>query len=212
MFMRKLLFMLLLSFVVTNLVAQNVVYSNLKNFLANEGDTVAALKVEKRTKNNILMTGGADYKISVGGSDQNSMCKYLKKRCYAVQVDTSLYVNCKKLRYKKFRFGTWYAPAIQLNDTIYFSAIPVGQAAAGSDATMDVMLGGQFGDAIAASALVSKRVFYEIDPQTGKVHFLNKEKMMSLLAKHPDWQKAYADENSESAKVTEKYLLMLKAE
>lgn len=210
--MKKLLFVLLLSFVIPDIAAQNIIYSNLKNFLANEGDTVAILKVEKRTKNNILMTGGADYKISVGGSDKQPMCKYLKKRCYAVQVDTSLYVNCKKLRYKKFRFGAWYAPAISVNGTIYFSAIPLGSVAAGPDATMDVMLGGQFGDAIAASALIFKRVFYEIDPETGRIDFVDKDRMLSLLSKHPDWQKAYADENSESAKVTEKYLLKLKAE
>ena len=92
--MKKLCFLLLMSWVVMDVTAQNVVYSNLKGLLACEGDTVASLKVEKRTKNHILMTGGADYKISAGPDD--SMCKYLKSRCYAVQADTSLYVNCKR--------------------------------------------------------------------------------------------------------------------
>lgn len=209
MFIKKLLLVLVLGFVVADVTAQNIVYANLKEFLANEGDTVPSLKVEKRTKNNIVMTGGADYKISAGSDD--SMCKYLRKRCYAVQADTSLYINCKKLRYKKFRFGNWYAPAFQVNGKIYFSAIPVGSVAAGADATMDVMLGGTFGDALAASALVSKRVFYEIDPETSKIDFVGKDKMLSLLASHPDWQQAYTDENSESAKVTVKYLLKLQA-
>ena len=177
--MKKLCFLLLMSWVVMDVTAQNVVYSNLKGLLSCEGDTVASLKVEKRTKNHILMTGGADYKISAGPDD--SMCKYLKSRCYAVQADTSLYVNCKRLRYKKFRFGGWYAPALRIGDHIYFSAIPLGSVAAGSDATMDVMLGGQFGDAIAASALISKRVYYEIDPETNKVGFVGKERMEELL-------------------------------
>ena len=132
--MKKLCFLLLMSWVVMDVTAQNVVYSNLKGLLACEGDTVASLKVEKRTKNHILMTGGADYKISAGPDD--SMCKYLKSRCYAVQADTSLYVNCKRLRYKKFRFGGWYAPALRIGNHIYFSAIPLGSVAAGSDATM----------------------------------------------------------------------------
>ena len=176
--MKKLCFLLLMSWVVMDVTAQNVVYSNLKGLLACEGDTVASLKVEKRTKNHILMTGGADYKISAGPDD--SMCKYLKSRCYAVQADTSLYVN------KKFRFGGWYAPALRIGDHIYFSAIPLGSVAAGSDATMDVMLGGQFGDAIAASALISKRVYYEIDPETNKVGFVGKERMEELLGGHPE--------------------------
>ena len=58
--MKKLCFLLLMSWVVMDVTAQNVVYSNLKGLLACEGDTVASLKVEKRTKNHILMTGGAD--------------------------------------------------------------------------------------------------------------------------------------------------------
>ena len=47
--MKKLCFLLLMSWVVMDVTAQNVVYSNLKGLLACEGDTVASLKVEKRT-------------------------------------------------------------------------------------------------------------------------------------------------------------------
>ena len=53
--------------------------------------------------------GGADYRITV--DDNPGLCRYLKSRCYAVRVDTSLYVNCRKMRYKRYRFGQWYAPA-----------------------------------------------------------------------------------------------------
>ncbi|MCZ4237997.1 hypothetical protein O4H25_14250, partial [Staphylococcus equorum] len=87
-------------------------------------------------------------------------------------------VNCRKLRYKKMRFGAWYAPAMLLNGNIYFSALPLGSVAAGSSANMSVTLGGQLGDAIAASGQVSKRVYYEIDIVTGKVDFVGKDKMM----------------------------------
>lgn len=200
---------LMLSWVVMDVTAQHIIYANLKDYLANEGDTVAALKVEKRTTNHLLMTGGADYKISAS-TDDPALCRYLKKRCYAVRIDSSLYVNCKRLRYNKFRFGGWYAPALQVNDKIYFSAVPLGSVVAGSDATMDVMLGGKFGDAIAASALIFKRVYYEIDCQSNKVDFVGKDKMKALLADHPEWLKEYTDENSESAKVTGKYLQRLK--
>lgn len=208
--MKKFCFLLLLSWAVTEVAAQNIVYANLKDYLANEGDTVAVLKVEKRTKNQLLMTGGADYRITASG-DNPSLDRYLKKRGYAVRIDTCLYVNCKKLRYNKFRFGGWYAPALRLGDKIYFSAVPLGSVVAGADATMDVMLGGKFGDAIAASALIFKRVYYEIDCGTNKVDFLGKEKMKVLLTDHPEWLKEYTEENSESADVTGKYLRRLKA-
>ena len=49
--MKKLWIICLLSIVGLPLVAQNIVYSNLKDLLAHDGDTVTALKIEKRTKN-----------------------------------------------------------------------------------------------------------------------------------------------------------------
>lgn len=206
--MKKMCILLLLSLLVTSVAAQSIVYANLKALVANDGDTVSVLKVEKRTKNHILMTGGADYKISA--DDNPSLCKYLRKRSYAVLVDSSLYINCKKVRYKKLRFGGWYAPAMWLGGKVYFSAIPLGPVAAGADATMSVMLGGTLGDALAASALVSKRVYYEIDTETGKVDFVGRDKMMQLLDKYPVWKNAYLKEGTESAKATGKYLLLLK--
>lgn len=85
-------------------VAQQVMYSNLKELVENRGDTVTTLKIEKRTKNQIYLMGGADYRITV--DDNPGLCRYLKSRCYAVRVDTSLYVNCRKMRYKRYRFGS----------------------------------------------------------------------------------------------------------
>lgn len=206
--MKKLWIICLLSIVGLPLVAQNIVYSNLKDLLAHDGDTVTALKIEKRTKNNISLSGGADYKISA--DTDKSLCKYLKKRCFAVQEDTSLYINCKKLRYKRLRFGGWYAPAMWVNGNIFFSAIPIGVVAASSSVTMDVTLGGVVGDAIAAPSLVSKRVYYEIDATTGKIDFVGRDRMCALLDSYPEWKEAYLNENSESAETTGKYLRLLK--
>lgn len=90
--------------------AQQVIYANLKELVEDRGDTLSTLKIEKRSKNQILLMGGADYRVSV--DDNPGLCRYLKSRCYAVRADSALYVNCKKVRYKRFRFGGWYAPAI----------------------------------------------------------------------------------------------------
>lgn len=208
MLMKKLWIICFMAFVGMHLTAQEIVYSSLKDLLAHKGDTVASLKIEKRTRNQIALSGGADYKISV--DDNKLLCKYLKSRCYAVQSDTSLYVNCKKLHYKRLRFGGWYAPAMWLGGNIFFSAVPLGSVAASSSVTMDVTLGGVVGDAIAASGLVSKRVYYEIDVTTGKVGFVGKDRMCALLESHPEWEEEYLKENSESAEITGKYLQMLK--
>lgn len=189
--------------------AQQVLYSNLKELRGNDGDTVSILRVEKRTKNQIVLMGGGDYRIEA--IDNPGLCKYLKSRCYAVRIDTALYVNCRKMRYKRYRFGGWFAPAMWVNNKIYFCAQPVGQAATSTSAPADAMkLGGEVGDAIAASGLVNLRVYYELDPETGKSHFVGKDKMMELLTGQPALQEALSRETSESAQVIVKYFKKLK--
>ena len=48
--------LLLMSVISLPLIAQNIIYSNLKELLAQDGDTVAVLRVERRSKNQILLT------------------------------------------------------------------------------------------------------------------------------------------------------------
>lgn len=169
---------LLISVISLPLIAQNIIYSNLKELLAQHGDTTAVLRVEKRSRNQIVLTGGADYRITAG--DDELMCRRLKKRCFAVRDEKGdLYLNCRKLRYKKLRFGAWYAPAVQLGKNIYFCAMPLGSVIGGNFVEEDdVKLGGNIGDALAASSLVTKRVCYELNGETGKVDFLGKDKML----------------------------------
>lgn len=200
---------LLMSVIGLPLIAQNIIYSNLKELLAQEGDTVAALRIEKRSKNQIVLTGGADFRITA--SDE-PMCRRLKKRCFAVQDEKGdLYLNCRKLRYKKLRFGAWYAPAVRLGKDIYFCAMPLGSVIGGNFVEEDdVKLGGNIGDALAASSLVTKRVCYELNGETGKIEFLGKDKMVRLLDKYPEWKQAYLKEDSQEAKNTFGYLLKLR--
>lgn len=202
--------LLLLSVVSFPLIAQNIVYSNLKELLAQDGDTVAVLRVEKRSRNQIVLTGGADYRITAGNDE--SMGRRLKKRCFAVRDENgNLYLNCRKLRYKKLRFGAWYAPAVQLDDRIYFCAMPLGSVVGGNFIEEDdVKLGGDIGDALAASSLVTKRVCYELNAVTGKIEFLSKDKMLDLLKKYPELKRAYLRDDGQEAKHTFKYILMLR--
>lgn len=189
--------------------AQQVMYSNLKGLVEQRGDTVTILKIEKRNKNQIYLMGGGDYRITA--DDNPGLCRYLKSRCYAVQADTLLFVNCKKMRYKHYRFGGWYAPAMWLNGKVYFCAQPVGQVATSTMTPEDATkLGGEVGDAINASGLANARVFYELNVETGKSEFVGKEKMLQLLADRPELKAAFEQETSESAEVVGKYLRALR--
>ena len=58
--------------------AQQVIYANLKELVEDRGDTLSTLKIEKRSKNQILLMGGADYRVSV--DDNPGLCRYLKSR------------------------------------------------------------------------------------------------------------------------------------
>lgn len=199
---------LLVCFAVCLCSAQQIMYANLRELVEERGDTVSILKVMKRTKNQIFLTGGGDYRIEAVGN--SGLSRYLKRRCYAVRVDSSFYVNCRKMRYKRFRLGGWYAPAMWIGGKIYYTAQPVGQVAASTATPPDaVKLGGEVGDAIAASGLANARVYYELDPTTGKSDFVGKERMEQLLQSHPEWLEQLQEETSESAEVMGKYLHLL---
>ena len=188
--------------------AQQIIYANLRELVECDGDTVTTLKLERRSKNQILLMGGGDYRIEA--VDNRGLSRYLNRRCYAVRIDTALYVNCRKMRYKRYRFGNCYAAAMHVGDKFYFCAQPVGQAATSTAQSPDATkLGGEVGDAIAASALVASRVFYEINPETGRAEFVGKDKMMKLLEGHPELQNQLRQETSESAEVMCRYLRAL---
>lgn len=71
---------LLISVISLPLIAQNIIYSNLKELLTQHGDTTAVLRVEKRSRNQIVLTGGADYRITAG--DDESMCRRFEEALF----------------------------------------------------------------------------------------------------------------------------------
>lgn len=189
--------------------AQQIIYANLEALREACGDTATTLQAERRSLNQLYLMGGGDFRIF--SPDNRGLTRYLRKRCYAVRIDTALYVNCRKMRYKKYRLGGWYAPALLIGGRIYYAAQPVGQVATGTlTPPYGRKLGGEVGDAIKASGLVDKRVFYELDLQTGQSSFVGRERMLELLEGHPDWQREFRQEANEAAEVMVKYLLRLR--
>lgn len=188
--------------------SQDVIYSSLPDLLSGAGDTVTTLKVQKRSTGQIYLSGGADYHIY--STDNEGISKYLKKRSYAVRYRDTLYVNCRQLRYKKYRFGNWFARAILLHRHVFFIAQPLGQLASSSLIDQsEPRLQGSVGDAISASNLIYDRVVYEIKPGDGSIDFVGKTRMSQLLGTEPEMLDEYLAENSEHADVVMKYLLRL---
>ena len=205
--MKKITLISLLIFCVTTIHAQQLLYNSLKDLLSDQGITTSKLLIEKRSKKQIALNGGADYRIVAIGN--NNISSYLKKSCYAVRSDSSLYINCKQLKYKKLYFGYWYAPAMIIDNNIYFSAMPLGSAVAQSSRSMKVTLGGELGDALASSSLVAKRVYYMIEGTSGHINFVGRQCMLDLLRNYPQLYQEYLADDNESAQTTEKYLRLL---
>lgn len=189
--------------------AQQYVYPTVASLFQQKGDLMTTLKVEQRSKKSRYILSGADYKVKCEGN--GAMTRYIRSRAIAVSVNDSLFVNCSKMKYKNYTFGGRYALAYRVQNRIFWSAQPVGQLATlHARDPKGVKLPGEVGDAIQASSLVSKKVLYELDPETGTSYFVNRERMKIILADYPDLLAAFDKETSESAEVMLRYLLQLK--
>ena len=207
-YMKKVIYLFVLLFCTIAASAQDKMFVNLADLLSDGGEVMTTLNKTKRSKSQIALSPGADYEIySVGNKE---LSKYLKKRCYAVRLNDTLYVNCKLLRYKKYRFGNWYAQGEFIKGRVYFQAQPLGQIASSTLVPKEgSKLGGSVGDAINASAL-SDKVYYVINPATGDADFVGKEMMTTLLSSQPELLEQFSQENSEKADVIGKYLKQLR--
>lgn len=203
--MKKYSLLLLLSLLVFSGSAQTIAYSTRKDLAAKKGDTIAAARevmVVKRSKTQMMMKSGGDFKIT---SVKESLNRSFRTRYHAVWVDGIFYVNCRKLKMNKLWFGNFYAQAMWVGDKIYFSAYPLGAASRSLSKDDEVQMG-EFGDAINKSTYAAKRVVYELDPHTGIVTFVGREKMRSMLEPYPLLQESFAKETSEEVHVIGKYL------
>lgn len=188
--------------------SQDKMFANLADLLSDGGDVVTTLSKSKRTKNQIYLSPGADYEVySLVNKD---LTRYLKKRCYAVRLNDTLYINCRNMKYKKYRFGNWYAQGQLVKGKVYFQAQPLGQIATSTLLPKEnSKLGGSVGDAINASNLDAK-VYYVINAATGEAEFVGREMMTQLLSSQPDLLERFEQENSEGADVIAKYLDQLR--
>lgn len=206
--MRKVIYLFVMMFWAITASAQDKMFVNLADLLSDGGDVVTTLNKNKRSKNQIYLSPGADYEIYSAGNKE--LTKYLKKRTYAVRLSDTLYVNCKHLKYKKYRFGNWYAQGQLIKGKVYFQAQPLGQIATSTLLPKEgSKLGGTVGNAINASNIDAK-VYYVINAATGEAEFVGKEMMTQLLASQPALLEQFSHEDSERADIIGKYLEQLR--
>ena len=119
---------------------------------------------KSHSKNHQVWVGGSDYKIT---SDDKATAKMLKKETLVVEYHDTLYVNLRRLCYKKIRMGRGYTRAVRLGDNkLAFAARTVGSR---MRSVMIWSFLGIVGSAISENYAHKNKVIYIIDnPGNGK--------------------------------------------
>jgi len=161
------------------------------------------LQIIKRTKGDIKMNGGNDYKLDT--EDESIPRKFLKKEVCAYSKGDTLYLNC--LPYK---VQTWYTPVISDGN---FLIIRAGLSAKSKEYGQTIAAGvmfGAVGGAIAGANAAMLRKLYAIDKKDNKIIPITESSLKELLAAKPEVLQLYeAAINKKDENVQMKFLKLL---
>lgn len=178
-------------------------YMSLEELKAKTPNESLDLTVERRTKSDIKMNGGNDYRLI--SADKAIKGKILKKEILAYSTGDSLFIN--GLPYK---LQTWYSKMISDGKYFVFTAgIPMDKTMQ----TKEMQLGmsfGAIGGSIAGASLAMKRFLYILDKETNKVKMIDTEVMSELLREYPELLDQYHSESEKDKIPTQiEYLKIL---
>lgn len=180
------------------------IYNSPTDFFNGICDSSQGIIIERRTRGQIIMNGGNDFKIS---SEDKVLSKKLKKQVWGVVYNDSLFINGRPLKLG----GSWYGYTEIIGKRLFLLAgIPLDKDFQDQMAIAS-MMGGPLVAGIAGADLALVRYYYEVYLPYGSIAILKKEKMAELLASAPDLAQSYAlEEEPEKIPVLKRYLLELK--
>ena len=164
------------------------------------------LDVERRTRGEIKMNGGNDYKLFK--SDKSIPKKTIKKEYYAYSDGDSLYINCIH-----YRIQPWYAPVLSDGKFLVIrggiSMVPeIQKEQLDNQAQLGYMFGA-IGGALQGAKLASLRFIYVIDKETNEIITVSNDYLKGLLYEKPELVQRYDSEEEKDQKVFVKYLRLL---
>ncbi len=169
-------------------------YFNFEDLVNKTPVTTYHPAIEKRSKTDIAMNGGNDYKLD--SPDNTIKRKVLKKEIFAYSSGDTLYINCSK-----YRLQNWYANVISDGKYFVFMAgIPMDPAMQSKKLKEDIQMSMQFGavaGAFAGAELAKLRFLYIVDKETNEVKMVDPEVMNNVLKDYPD---LYTKYNTETKK------------
>lgn len=137
------------------------------------------LSMERRTKTDIKMNGGNDYRLT--SEDKSVKNKVLKREILAYSTGDSLYIN--GLPYK---LQTWYAKVLSEGKYYVFTAgIPMDKTLQTKEMQQGMAFGA-IGGGIAGASLAMKRFLYILDKETNKVKMIDAAVLSEMLIAYPD--------------------------
>lgn len=169
---------------VCNLFAQGKYTFTFSDYMDNKWSYLDSLKIETRSLGNKFWGGGADFKLLTG---DGQIDKLLKKQARFVICNDTLLVNCRPLKYGKYRLGNGYAFGFRLGEEkICFVSLTVGKS--------EAVQGGLFGlvgGAVVAADMLESQSCYIISSNSNKVERITSEYMEEFLKESPELLEHY---------------------
>lgn len=164
------------------------------------------LTIEKRTKGDIKMVGGNDYKLTT--EDKSIEKKMLKTELWGYSAGDTLYINCFQ-----YKVQPWYACVVSDGKYLIIRAgLSQNQDLYKKQMKMAVLFGAM-GGAFAGAKMALMRFVYTIDKSTNSLKMINSEALKELLADRKDILAQYEQEpNKEDDQILIKYLKLINTE
>lgn len=178
-------------------------YMSFEEIVSRSPSVQIDLGVLKRTKGDIKMVGGNDYKLT--SEDKAVKSKFLKKEIWAYSLGDTLYLNCFR-----YEVQPWYAAVISDGDYLVFRG---GLSQNSEEQERQMQMGysfGAIGGALAGAKLALLRFLYAVDKNTHQIITVTPESLRGLLQKNNELLNRFEEEpNKESEEVLLKYLQLL---
>ena len=155
------------------------------------------LNVFKRTKGDIKMVGGNDYKLT--SEDKAIKKKFIKKEVRAYSMGDTLYINCFH-----YKVQPWYTPVISDGDYLVLRG-GISQNLDEQKKQMEIRHSfGAIGGAFAGAKMALLRFLYIIDKNTNEIFTVTPEYLIELLREDNQLLERF---NNETEKESEETLL-----
>lgn len=159
-------------------------YKNYEEFKAENPSIPFVFKIEKRTKGDIKMNGGNDYKIFSDSIDT----KTIKREIYAVSTGDTLFINCLLQKAQP-----WYANVLVEGKYLVFRGGIGPESRQGSNSAGYAF--GAVGGAISGAKAAMLRFLYIMKSEDGgQIKLLNQAYLESIIRDYPDINSLYQNE------------------